>query len=98
MQNGEKCTFYTHGDQHGDRHGASHDVADVSHDPTVTKTKSPRFAKVAFTIRGMAIGIPYKSESVKGLKHSSPLSHFFSHTNLSILTCFPGFCNTINRG
>lgn len=76
MENGEKCTFYTHDDQHGDHHRASHDVSDMSHDPMITKTKFPHFMKVAFATRGMAITIPYKSEAIKGLEHSSRLSHF----------------------
>lgn len=67
MENGEKCTFCTYDDQHGDHHRASHDV---------TKIKFPCFVKVAFSTRNMATSIPYKSEAVKGLKHSSPLPIF----------------------
>lgn len=81
MKNREKIVFCTHGIQHGIRHGGSHDVAEVSYDPTVKKTKSPHFVKVVFTIGGMAVAIPYKNEAVKMVEALLPL--FLSHESNS---------------
>lgn len=72
MKNREKCVFCTHGVQHGIGHRGSHNVAEVSHDPTVTKTKSPHFVKMAFATRGMAVAMPYKSEAVKVVEAWTP--------------------------
>lgn len=77
MKNKEKGVFGTHDVQHGVCHGGSHVVVEVSHDPTVTKTNSSHFIKVAFTTGGMVVVIPYKNEVVKVVEALLPITPFF---------------------
>lgn len=81
MKNGEKYVFCTHDVQHGICHGGSRDVADVSHNQTVTNTESPHFVNVVFPTGGWRSPSPIKQKRLNQLKPSSPLPPFFSHTN-----------------
>lgn len=80
MENEEKGVFFTHDIHYGVRHGGRHDVAEVSHNPTVTKPKSPHFVKVVFATGGMVVSIPYRSEAIKMVEEFLPITTFFSLT------------------